>query len=66
MQYTVSASVLLGVIIVIRLMRNTAPRTRIDEKMSALSCVVFGVLIAATPAGQAILDLVASATQATH
>ncbi|WP_331730864.1 hypothetical protein OHV05_37545 (plasmid) [Kitasatospora sp. NBC_00070] len=66
MQYTISASVLLGVIIVIRLMRNTAPGTRIDEKMSALSCVVFGVLIAATPAGRAILDLVASATQATH
>lgn len=66
MQYTVSASVLLGIIIVVRLMRNTAPRTRMDEKMSALSCVVFGVLIAATPPGQAILDLVASATQATR
>jgi hypothetical protein len=34
--------------------------------MSALSCIVFGVLIATTPPGQAILDLVASVTQATQ
>ncbi|WP_033818442.1 hypothetical protein [Kitasatospora sp. MBT63] len=66
MQYTLSAIAVLGVIIVVRLMRKTEPRTRIDEKMSALSCVVFGVLIAATPPGQAILNLVASLTQATH
>lgn len=66
MQLTVSASVVLGIIIVVRLLRPTQPRTRFDEKMSAVSCIVFGVLIAATPWGQAILQLVGTATHATH
>ncbi|GGR00850.1 hypothetical protein [Kitasatospora griseola] len=66
MQFTFSAIALLGVIIVLRLRRPTQPRTRFDEKLSAVCCVVFGVLIAATPAGQAILDFVASLTQNIH
>ncbi|MGK4583082.1 hypothetical protein [Kitasatospora sp. HPMI-4] len=64
MQYTVSASVFLGIIILVRLARRTEARTRVDEKLTAISCIVFGVLIAATPWGQAILKLVGVATQA--
>ncbi|MGW2544828.1 hypothetical protein ACWC5I_29110 [Kitasatospora sp. NPDC001574] len=66
MGFTVSATVVLGVIIGIRLMRTTHSRSRVDEKMTALSCITFGVLIAATPLGQGIFNLVASAAQATH
>ncbi len=66
MELSVSVAVALGIIIVLRLRRPTQPRSRIDEKVSAVSCVVFGVLIAATPWGQAILRLVATMTNATH
>ncbi|MFD5563223.1 hypothetical protein [Kitasatospora griseola] len=66
MQFTFSAIALLGVIIVLRLRRPTQPRTRFDEKLGAVYCVVFGVLIAATPVGQAILHFVASLTQNIH
>ncbi|MDH6579504.1 hypothetical protein [Kitasatospora sp. MAP5-34] len=66
MQLSVSASVFLGIIILVRLARRTEARTRADEKLTALTCVVFGVLIAATPWGHAILQLVGTATQATH
>ncbi|MER7757197.1 hypothetical protein [Kitasatospora sp. NPDC097643] len=47
-------------------MRRTEPRTRFDENLSAFLCVTFGVLIAATPWGQAILQLVGTAAQATR
>lgn len=66
MEYTVSATFVVGVIIVLRLMRRTESRSRVDEKMTALSCITFGVLIAATPLGQGLLNLVASAAQATR
>ncbi|MED7951503.1 MULTISPECIES: hypothetical protein [unclassified Streptomyces] len=64
MQYTISASVFLGIIILIRLSRRTEARSRNDERITAFSCVVFGVLIAATPWGDAILRLVGVVAQA--
>ncbi len=66
MELSVSVAVALGIIIVVRLRRPTEPRKRIDEKFTAISCVVFGVLIAATPWGQAILRLVETMTHATQ
>ncbi|WP_406209659.1 hypothetical protein OH807_39205 [Kitasatospora sp. NBC_01560] len=62
---TVSATVAFAVIILIRLARRTEARTRADEKFTAFLCVVLGVLIAATPWGQAILRLVGVLTRAT-
>ncbi|WP_329561213.1 hypothetical protein [Kitasatospora sp. NBC_01266] len=66
MRLSVSATVFLAVIILVRLSRRTEARTRNDERVTAISCVVFGVLIAATPWGQAILRLVGVLTTAAH
>ncbi|MFI5649290.1 hypothetical protein [Kitasatospora sp. NPDC051705] len=66
MQYTVSASVFLAIIIVIRLRRPTHSRSRVDEAFTVFTAVVFGVLIAATAWGQAILQLVGVAVEASH
>lgn len=66
MEYSVSASVFLAIVIVIRLGRRTESRRRTDEQFTVLTAVVFGVLIAATPWGQAILKLVGTMTDATH
>ncbi|WP_327071840.1 hypothetical protein [Kitasatospora sp. NBC_01302] len=66
MQLSVSAAVFLAAIILVRLARRTEARSRGDEKLTAITCVVFGVLIASTPWGQAILRLVGVMTRATH
>ncbi|MFJ3794164.1 hypothetical protein [Kitasatospora sp. NPDC090091] len=63
---TISASAALAIIIFIRLARRTESRSRSDERLTVVLCTVFGVLIAATPWGQAILRLVGVITRATH
>ncbi|MCG6494406.1 hypothetical protein [Kitasatospora sp. A2-31] len=62
---TISASAALAVVIFIRLARRTESRSRSDERLTVVLCTVFGVLIAATPWGQAILRLVGVITRAT-
>ncbi|MCF1646020.1 hypothetical protein [Streptomyces indiaensis] len=46
---TITVAVLLAIIIiVVRLRRRTHSRTRLDEKMTVVICLTFGVLIAPT------------------
>ncbi|MGW2373388.1 MULTISPECIES: hypothetical protein [Kitasatospora] len=66
MQYTISATAFLAILIVIRLRRRTEARSRTDEVFTVFTAVVFGVLIAATSLGHAILQLVGAAVEATH
>ncbi|MGW2248856.1 hypothetical protein ACWCXH_01440 [Kitasatospora sp. NPDC001660] len=66
MQYTISATVFLAILIVVRLRRRTEARSRVDEALTVFTAVVFGVLIAATAWGRAILQLVGVAVDATH
>lgn len=66
MQYTISATAFLAIIIFVRLRRRTQSRSRVDEGFTVFTAVVFGVLIAATAWGQAILQLVGVVVQATH
>ncbi|GGV45735.1 hypothetical protein GCM10010495_74180 [Kitasatospora herbaricolor] len=66
MQYTVSASVFLAIIIFVRLRRRTQSRSRVDETLTVLSAATFGILIATTPLGQAVLHLVGVAADATR
>ncbi|MFI9365245.1 hypothetical protein ACIG5E_29970 [Kitasatospora sp. NPDC053057] len=66
MQYTISATAFLAVLIVIRLRRRTESRSRGDEAFTVFTAVVFGVLIAATTWGHAILRLVGIVAEATH
>ncbi|MEU9046170.1 MULTISPECIES: hypothetical protein [unclassified Kitasatospora] len=66
MQYTISATAFLAILIVIRLRRRTEARSRTDEAFTVFTGVVFGVLIAATGWGHAILQLVGIVVEATH
>ncbi|WP_153812200.1 hypothetical protein [Streptomyces sp. SUK 48] len=54
---TINVAVLLAVIVVWRLRRRTEARSRFDEKMTVVIVLALGVLIAPTPAGQGILNL---------
>ncbi|MFF3001881.1 hypothetical protein ACFVTF_03620 [Kitasatospora sp. NPDC057940] len=66
MQYTISATAFLAIVIVIRLRRRTEARRRTDEAFTVFTAVVFGVLIATTAWGHAILQLVGIAVEATR
>ncbi|MFD9975929.1 hypothetical protein ACFWZR_16795 [Streptomyces sp. NPDC059017] len=55
---TINVAVLLAVIIVVRLRRRTQARSRLDEKLTVVIVLVFGVLIAPTSFGQGILSAV--------
>ncbi|WP_316528327.1 hypothetical protein [Kitasatospora brasiliensis] len=66
MQYTISATAFIAILIVVRLRRRTQSRSRADEAFTVFTAVVFGVLIAATAGGHAILQLVGIAVDATR
>ncbi|BAJ30354.1 MULTISPECIES: hypothetical protein [Kitasatospora] len=66
MRYTVSASALLAIIVLVRLRRRTQARSRLDETVTVVSAVTLGVLIAATPLGTVISGIVASFAAATR
>ncbi|WP_251091623.1 hypothetical protein [Streptomyces sp. Caat 7-52] len=55
---TIDVAVLLAVIVVWRLRRRTEARSRFDEKLTVVIVLALGVLIAPTPAGQGILNIV--------
>lgn len=55
---TLNVAVLLAVIIVVRLRRRAEARSRFDEKLTVVIVLVFGLLIAPTDFGQAVVDLV--------
>ncbi|MQS16491.1 hypothetical protein F7Q99_30935 [Streptomyces kaniharaensis] len=61
-----SATAFIAILIVVRLRRRTQSRSRTDEAFTVFTAVVFGVLIAATAWGHAILQLVGIAVDATH
>lgn len=54
---TINVAVLLAVIVVWRLRRRTEARSRFDEKLTVVIVLALGVLIAPTPAGQGILNI---------
>jgi hypothetical protein len=60
---TINIAVLLAVVIVLRARRRTEARSRGDEALTVALVLVFGVLIAPTPFGQAILSAVAHALE---
>ncbi|MGA5900268.1 hypothetical protein [Streptomyces venetus] len=60
---TINVAVLLAVIIVLRLRRRTEARSRFDEKLTVVTVLVFGVLVAPTAFGQGILDVVVQLVQ---
>ena len=54
---TINVAVLLAVIVFFRLRRRTHSRSRFDEKMSVVIVLALGVLLAPTPVGQGILNV---------
>jgi nucleoside permease NupC len=54
---TIDVAVLLAVIVFVRLRRRTEARSRFDEKLTVVIVLALGVLIAPTPAGQWILNI---------
>ncbi|MFF8990414.1 hypothetical protein ACF09H_10810 [Streptomyces sp. NPDC014983] len=54
---TIDVAVLLAVIVFLRLRRRTEARSRFDEKLTVVVVLALGVLIAPTPAGQGLLNI---------
>ncbi|MFE4874863.1 hypothetical protein [Streptomyces sp. NPDC056682] len=54
---TINVTLLLAVIVFWRLRRRTQARSRFDEKLTVVIVLALGVLIAPTPAGQGILNI---------
>ncbi|GAB3175301.1 hypothetical protein [Streptomyces incanus] len=54
---TINVAVPLAVVVVRRLWRRTEARSRFDEKLTVVIVLALGILIAPTPAGQGILDI---------
>ncbi len=60
---TINVAVLLAVVIVLRLRRRTEARSRLDEKVTVIVVLVFGVLVAPTSFGQGVLNIVSQLAQ---
>ncbi|MGY3204701.1 hypothetical protein [Streptomyces sp. TE5632] len=54
---TINVAVLLAAVAVWRLRRRTEARSRFDEKLTVVMVLALGVLIAPTPVGQGIQDV---------
>ncbi|MEU7153550.1 hypothetical protein AB0B15_36895 [Streptomyces sp. NPDC045456] len=54
---TINPAVLLAIVVIVRLRRRTEARSRFDEKMTVAIVPALGVLIAPTPVGQGILNI---------
>ncbi|MFK0259631.1 hypothetical protein [Streptomyces sp. NPDC090445] len=54
---TINVAVLLAVIIFFRLRRRTQARSRFEERTTVVIVLALGVLLAPTPVGQGIVDV---------
>ncbi|MFH8257749.1 hypothetical protein [Streptomyces roseolus] len=55
---TINVGVLLAVIVVMRLRRRTQARSRVEERNTALIVLALGIVIAPTPLGEGILNVI--------
>ncbi len=55
---TINVAVLLVVIVVMRLRRRTQARSRVEERNTALFVLALGIVIAPTPLGQGLFDVI--------
>ncbi len=54
---TINVAMLLVVIVIWRLRRRTEARSRFDEKLTVVIVLALGVLIAPTPGGEGIVNV---------
>lgn len=59
---TINVAVLLAVVVIWRLRRRTEARSRFDEKLTVVIVLALGVLLAPTPVGQGILNVLGQLT----
>ncbi|MFD3570004.1 hypothetical protein [Streptomyces sp. NPDC058667] len=59
---TINVAVLLAVVVIWRLRRRTEARSRFDEKLTVVIVLALGVLLAPTPVGQGILNILGQLT----
>ncbi|MBX9421031.1 MULTISPECIES: hypothetical protein [Streptomyces] len=59
---TINVAVLLAVVVIWRLRRRTEARSRFDEKLTVVIVLALGVLLAPTPVGQGILNILGQFT----
>ncbi|MFE4306650.1 hypothetical protein [Streptomyces sp. NPDC056891] len=59
---TNNMAVLLAVVVIWRLRRRSEARSRFDEKLTVVIILALGVLLAPTPAGQGILNILGQLT----
>ncbi|MFF9853434.1 hypothetical protein [Streptomyces litmocidini] len=55
---TINVGVLLAVIVVMRLRRRTQARSRAEERNTAFFVLALGIVIAPTPLGEGILNVI--------
>ncbi|MFF8604263.1 hypothetical protein ACF065_35270 [Streptomyces sp. NPDC015232] len=55
---TINVAVLLAVVVIWRLRRRTEARSRFDEKLTVVIVLALGVLLAPTPVGEGIVNVV--------
>ncbi|MFJ2060551.1 hypothetical protein ACIOMM_32115 [Streptomyces sp. NPDC087908] len=55
---TINVGVLLAIIAVMRLRRRTQARSRVEERNTAFILLVLGIVIAPTPLGQGIFNVI--------
>ncbi|TXS12268.1 hypothetical protein EAO70_27315 [Streptomyces sp. adm13(2018)] len=55
---TINVGVLLAIIAVMRLRRRTQARSRVEERNTASILLVLGIVIAPTPLGQGIFNVI--------
>jgi hypothetical protein len=55
---TINVGVLLAVIVVMRLRRRTQARSRAEERNTAFFVLALGIVIAPTPLGRSIFDVI--------
>ncbi|MEK9520644.1 hypothetical protein MIU24_14770 [Streptomyces venezuelae] len=55
---TINVGVLLAIIAVMRLRRRTQARSRVEERNTAVILLVLGIVIAPTPLGQGIFNVI--------
>ncbi|MBJ6636926.1 hypothetical protein H4K36_01250 [Streptomyces sp. DHE7-1] len=54
---TINVALLLAVIVFFRLRQRTEARSRFDEKLTVVTVLALGILLAPTPVGQGILNV---------
>ncbi|GHF98384.1 hypothetical protein [Streptomyces hydrogenans] len=54
---TINVGVLMAVIVVLRLRRRTQARSRVEERNTAFIVLTLGIVIAPTPLGQGIFNV---------